>query len=200
MIPPGKKKLTRIFSFLIWYTKGLSVKPPTGVITVTPIKLPRFKQSASLENQRKVHAQKINYNYYVIDNQVELTGQNSSQKSNNLEIQISLGYFHTFVINKKFYISAGLTSGGGIIHINLLTRLPATEDRSTYTYGFFRTEGADGLGYNADRIFAGLYFLTAWGIYNQGQSATVNPIQNRFSYDVFIGYQLNSPKFLQKKE
>jgi len=137
----------------------------------------------------------ISYRYYIMDNQVELTGQNSSQKSNNFEGILQLGYFYTYVMNKKFYSNAGLALGGGIISSKLLTRLPSEEIKTKETYPIFRSEAQIAMGYNSERLFAGLQAIGRWEEYSQG-NGTSTIVNDALTYQIFIGYRFNAPKSL----
>lgn len=137
------------------------------------------------------------YRYYIIDNKIELTGENSSQKSNNFEAVLQLGYYYTYVINKKFYSSAGISFGGGLVHTKLLTRLPEEKIQTKSTNGILRSEGQIAMGYNTKRFFTGIQFIGRWEEYSQG-SSTSTIVNNNFSYQIFVGYRFNAPKFLSR--
>lgn len=135
----------------------------------------------------------LSYNYYIIDDQTALTGQNSSQKQNNLEALLSLGYFYTYAMQKKLYISAGAVAGAGFIATKLLTRMPAQQITTHTTNPLFRFEGFLGVGYNAKRFFAGTQFVSSRVSYNQQKSSNV-VVSNRLTYQIFAGYRFGAPK------
>ncbi len=162
---------------------------------------PRFSfkaLSSQTERQRKSAGSPmpfLYYHYYEIDNRVELTGQNRSQKSDNLELLLSLGYFHTLILNENFYLSAGLAPGAGIIFTRLLTRLPEGEITTRSNHPIYRLEAQGALGYNARRFFAGAQITASWTEYAQGGSTSII-VGEQIAYQVFAGYRFDAPGFL----
>lgn len=137
------------------------------------------------------------YNYYIVDDKTQLTGQNSSQKSNNLEVLLVAGYFYTLVINKQLYVTAGAAPGFGFIKTKLLTRLPAGNETSHFTNPILRLETGLAAGYNGERFFAGIQLAASAEAYNQNK--TINVIESDdVMYQVFAGYRLRAPAFLRK--
>jgi hypothetical protein len=164
---------------------------------------PRFSLKAlSSQTERQLKSAgalmpALTYNYYTIDNQVELTGENSSQKSTNLELLLSLAYFYTLVLGRNFYFSGGLAPGAGIIFTDLLTRLPSGDYTNSYDNPIYRLEADAALGYNSRRVFAGAQVKAAWERYDQeGNSAVVT--KSRLTYQIFAGYRFNAPGFLNR--
>jgi Domain of unknown function (DUF4421) len=139
----------------------------------------------------------LSYNYYIVNDKTVLTGQNSSQKSNNFEALLSLSYFYTLIIHKNFYLSPGVAAGGGMIYTKLLTRTPTGELITKSNSPVFRFEGFGALGYNAERLFIGAQFLISRESFKQ-QGTTALSVNNRLIYQVFTGYRFNSPRFLRK--
>lgn len=137
------------------------------------------------------------YRYYTVDNKIKLGENDSSQKSSNLELNLSLGYFYTFVINKKWYASAGVAVGGGIIHTKLLTRFYDTTIKSNSKLPIFRTEGEVALGYNSKRFFAGLQMATFFERYNQSKASNAIT-HDDLNFQLFFGYRFNAPGFLSR--
>lgn len=155
--------------------------------------------SAQTERQLKsagTFMPQFSYNYYIVDDKTPLTGLNSSQKSNNLELLLSIGYYHTFVIQKKFYIAAGIMPGAGLITTKLLTRMPSGNYTSHYTNAIYRLEGTVALGYDAERFFIGTQFVGSIAGYNQQKQSNV-VISDRLTYQVFAGYRFKAPNFLK---
>jgi len=137
------------------------------------------------------------YNYYIIDDRSALTGENSSQKSKNLELMLSLGYFHTFVLSERFYFSAGLAPGAGMLFTDLLTRLPEGDYRNKSDQFVYRLEAAGAIGYSSRRFFAGGQVIASWERYGQ-EGTTAVVVTDRVTYQVFIGYRFDAPGFLSE--
>jgi len=139
----------------------------------------------------------LGYRYYTIDNQIELTENTSSQKSNNFEFNLSLGYFYTLVISKKLYASAGLAGGGGMIYTKLLTRYYEESYTSQNNAPIFRTELSAGLGYNSKRFFAGVQTAGFLERYNQNKASNAIT-HDGVNFQVFAGYRFGAPKVLSR--
>jgi hypothetical protein len=137
------------------------------------------------------------YNYYIIDNKIELTGLNSSQKSANVEIIGSASYFYTLCFLRDFYISAGVIPGAGFIHTKLLTRTASENYVSRYYNPIFRLETQMALGYNSRRFFGGSQLIASWERYDQNRSSTI-VTNKRLTWQVFLGFRFNSPRILRK--
>ena len=139
----------------------------------------------------------FSYNYYIVDNKVLLTGQNSSQKSNNFEGLLSLSYFYTFVFKENFYLSGGAAAGGGILFTKLLTRLPSGNITTNSNHGIWRFEGFGAAGYNSRRFFIGGQIQLSRESYDQKGKSTTVVVNDRIIYQLFTGYRFNAPKFLK---
>ena len=136
------------------------------------------------------------YSYYIVDNKAELTGQNSSQKTNNLELIISTSYYYTFSIEKNFYLSIGIVPGAGIIRTKLLTRLPSGNYTNIYRNPVYRLESQLAIGYNSQRVFIGSQIVASWSTYDQNKTSTII-VNNRLTYQIFLGYRFNAPNVLK---
>jgi hypothetical protein len=136
------------------------------------------------------------YNYYIVDDKTPLTGQNSSQKSNNFEALLSLSYFYTFVFKENFYVSAGAAAGAGMIFTKLFTRYPTEEVITQSNNAISRFEGAGALGYNGIRFFAGGQVIGSRESYGTKGTSAVT-VHDRLIWQVFTGYRFNAPKFLK---
>jgi len=136
------------------------------------------------------------YDYYELDNKSDDPSQTSSQFSSNFDMIASLGYMYTFVIRSKFYVSAGLFGGAGFHHTKLLTRLPAEELEDKYTNPLFRMQERIGFGYNSRKFFGGAEIFSSQS--SHSESDNIVQIQTaRTSFQVFVGYRFNAPKFLK---
>ena len=137
------------------------------------------------------------YRYYVIDDRTPLTGTNSSQKSNNIEVDLTPSYLYTFVLKQSFYVSAGAGVGAGIVHTNLITRTPGGDEKTVSNNFILRFEGRTAIGYNSKRFFAGGQLYYATESFNQEKTTAVT-VNTRLNYQLFVGYRINAPGFLKK--
>jgi hypothetical protein len=137
------------------------------------------------------------YRYYIIDNKEDLQGNQSSQKSNNFEMVLGVGYYHTFVLKHDFYISLGATPGVGTVFTKLTTRFPDEDIYTNQKNAIFRVDGRAGIGYNGRRFFAGIYSKIAASSVEQQKTSVVNQ-DTRFVVQGFVGYRLNAPKWMRE--
>ena len=138
----------------------------------------------------------LTYRYYIIDNKIELTGNNSSQKSNNLESTLQLGYFYTHVYKQNFYFSTGISGGGGLLHTKLTTRFSDGATKSENNIPVFRSEGMLALGYNSRRFYMGIHAIGTYEKYRQSGNSVTN-LEEGLGVQIFTGYRFNAPKWLQ---
>lgn len=138
------------------------------------------------------------YRYYIIDDKTPLTGTTTTQKTKTWELLLGTGYNHTLVLNKNCYLALGITPSFGLNFLSLTTRFPSGYVHTHQTNAIFRIDAQAGLGYNGERFFAGIYSKMATESYNQQHSNAVTS-NSRLAFQVFIGYRLKAPKFLQEQ-
>lgn len=159
---------------------------------------PRFSQTSLLtQTERQLKSAgafipRVSYRYYIVDNQAAGT----TQKSNNFLLSVAAGYYHTFVIKSRFYISGGISPAFGYIFTRLLTRDPTGDIITHSNSPVFLWDGNVGIGYNVRRFFAGAY-LSVFGSEYKQQHTTVINSNTRSAYQLFIGYRFLAPKFLR---
>ena len=164
---------------------------------------PRFSfRALSVQTERQLRSAGsfvpgLLYRYYIVDDRTPLTGTNSSQRSNNLEVILFPGYAHTFVLKHDWYLGLAAYAGYGFIHTDLLTRTPQGDISTVQNNPIFRVEGSGALGYNGRRLFLGAQLRISAEAYDQMGTGTV--VQNDLlNWQVFVGYRFNAPKFLDK--
>lgn len=120
----------------------------------------------------------------------------TNQDLNTVNFILSVGYLHTFVINKKIYASIGASPGAGVdfnkIKVKTVDGKFSSKD-SDYTLNF---DGHIGFGYNSSKWFAGTYFRMLST--TRKETVIVNYDVFRTHFQVFIGYRFDAPKFLLK--
>lgn len=154
---------------------------------------------AQTEAQRKSAASLIptlQSAYFVTDN--ETAGATSSQRASTLEVLAQLSYYGTWVIHRWVYLSGGAGIGVGGYYTWLLTRQSGADDVYSELWGGM-TRGLlhAGLGYNGDRFIAGAEILYQKSLSREPADAA-RLQYTRTAYQVFLGYRLNSPKWLTK--
>jgi hypothetical protein len=132
----------------------------------------------------------VNLRYYVIDDKSSGT---STQKSNNFESSIGLGY----VRDEKFYLSLGLLSSLGYHNTKLTTRQSDGNTITNQDNLIFRWDGKVGIGYNGKRFYTGLYTNISGTEYRQENTTAMN-FETRVFYHLFLGIRLSTPNFLKR--
>ncbi len=130
------------------------------------------------------------YSFYNIDN--KSSSQSSSQRSKNFEILTNFGYYYTFVLNKNWYASAGISPSIGFSYTDLLTRLPQENVNSHYSSAVYRINGKGGMGYNSERFFAG-FEISAFRSFKDDNSPAVKITTTNNAFQVFLGYRFKAP-------
>ena len=141
------------------------------------------------------------YSFYIIDN--KSSSQSSSQRSETYEILTNFGYYYTFVLNKNWYASAGISPSIGFSYTDLLTRLPQEYVYTHYSSAVYRINGKGGMGYNPERFFAG-FEISAFRSFKDDTSPAVKLTTTNNAFQVFLGYRFKAPakvkEFVKKIE
>lgn len=138
---------------------------------------------------------RFTYRFFTIDDKTPITGTSVTQKTNNRELMIGVGYYHTIVKN-DFYLSLGLTPSVGKHYTKLTTRSATASEENSRNTVMTRLDGMAALGYNGELFFAGLETTFNASSYNQ-ENATASIGNSRFIYQIFAGYRFNIPKSLR---
>jgi hypothetical protein len=139
----------------------------------------------------------ISIRNYIIDNQGNSNGS-SSQRSNNFEYMLSAGYQYTKVINKSWFGTLGFTPAIGLLNVKLLTRLPSGDITSKEKNTVYRLRGIGGIGYQTNKWYAGGSANWNYLTYKQ-ENSNVQNREDKFSYQIYFGIRLRSPKYLTAK-
>lgn len=139
----------------------------------------------------------LDYSYYNIDNKSEDKSQQSSQRSQNIQVIAEVTYLYTFVLNSKWYIAAGLTPGIGVEATKLTTRFPEEQVVTNYDRAVYRLKGVSGIGYNSTRFYSGCEVRLGRSVKNDNISS-VKQYSSRLNFQVFVGYRFNTPKIVKK--
>jgi hypothetical protein len=137
------------------------------------------------------------YSYYLIENESNDHQQTSSQRSNNLDLQLALGYAYTYVLHKKWYTSAGLFAGGGVHKTWLETTTPQGVFDSDYTDAVYSASLKAGMGYASHRFVSGFEFSVFRNTRKENSSALETDATRQYLH-VFIGIRLGAPNFVRK--
>ncbi|MEL1245953.1 DUF4421 family protein [Flavobacterium sp. DGU11] len=118
----------------------------------------------------------------------ELNGKSQEgfgDKDHFVDVALSPTYYYNWVIAKNFMVSAGLGVGAGI------TLSDESSPRALY-----QASAIIGLGYNAERFFAG---INSKGLASSHNASEDVAMDDSISYaTAFVGYRFDAPKFLVK--
>jgi hypothetical protein len=130
------------------------------------------------------------YSRYSFD----FSGTRTLEKDFNL--RFGLGYYHSFIIINKFYISPNLIPSIGIRYAKLSTIENGNSTFQNKTYFTRFLDGGIKLGYNSDRWVAGggINFSVNW--YNEDKYTLVE--NNKLYGILYLGYRFGTPKFITK--
>lgn len=135
----------------------------------------------------------LNYRYFTLDDQGVPLPEINTRKSRNLEFSLGFGYHHTFIMDRGFYISLGLTPGIGFINTKLTARALSSTETSRESNASYRWDGTAGLGYQGRSFFAGIY-LDASSSAHREMNTTVLNSSTLIFYRFFVGWRITAPK------
>lgn len=139
----------------------------------------------------------LSYNYYLIDDRTQLTGSNSSQRSQHLEVLPSAGYGYTHIIRRYFYSSLKLEAGIGKTHSKLITRLPQGTIQNTNWSTITEGIGTAALGFDNGRFFTGGQIRMMRSKRTQeAEGAMV--FGNQTTFEIFLGYRFAPPGLVKR--
>ena len=139
----------------------------------------------------------FSYRYYTINNSQALTGSNSTQKSNNIELVLQAGYTYTHMLNKNTYLSAGASFGGGYKYSRLLTNSKKGDYHTINNNTVLHGEGQMAAGYDNEHFFIGAKVSTKWSQYLH-RNTTSTLLNNTLSARIFFGYRFDPPKKIER--
>lgn len=129
--------------------------------------------------------------YYTIDDKNNKTG---TQKSNTAEASICPGYYYTFVVKSKFFITSGILTGVGYLNSRIITRDVAGNIYTTQNNLLWRWEFNGGMGYNSKQFYTGISTNIS-GIKYRQQYTTATNQQVRNFLHIYLGFRFKSPSY-----
>lgn len=124
-----------------------------------------------------------------------LSDKESPQDLNISGAILNASYFYTFVINKKWYSSLGISPGLGMEFNKLQTMTDEGLVKSSNHELVFNINSLVGIGYNSRSFFGGLALK---GIATtRSENSVINFNTQRSSFVIFVGYRFKSPKFME---
>ncbi len=138
----------------------------------------------------------VAYSYYLTE---DLANDSSGQYSSRYDAVLNLGYYYTFVISSRIYISLGFAPGCGASYTHLVTKLPEGKVYTDFFSPVFRLQERAGIGYNSRKFFGGFDLSMVQSVRDDNSTA-VQMNASRIYFQFFAGYRFTAPSFLKKKE
>jgi len=138
------------------------------------------------------------YQYYTSRDGSPLLPGGSRQRSNNIEILAGGGYYHTFVIGRRGYLSLGASPLAGFVHSHIKTETGSQQLAGNQANFIARLNTKAGAGYNGSRFFAGFYFTGNFSNMKQ-ENTVVNTHESQVFVMAFAGYRIQAPAWLQRR-
>jgi hypothetical protein len=158
-----------------------------------------FSQSAvSSQTSRQLRSAgsfipKLIYKYYLTENQPV----GAAQKSENFQLILGAGYYYTYVLKKKFYISGGVMPAVGYMFTALKFIRSGESNIEKKNIPIGQISGQAGAGYNGRLFYAGAYWSGSTAGYKPKNATAINTNSTLY-YQFFVGYRFKAPKFLRK--
>lgn len=136
------------------------------------------------------------YRYYIMNDKSEASPKHTTQRADNLEINIGIGYNYVFVIRKYFYASLGLTPYIGYLHSHIKTDYYTHIEYGNQNNRIIGWDSRFALGYNGRTFFAGCN-LNAGGESFHQQNTPVYDDGAQVTYQIFVGFRFNPLKLMK---
>ncbi|WP_420386967.1 DUF4421 family protein [Roseivirga sp.] len=130
----------------------------------------------------------ISYNFYKVENNTP-----TGQRSKNIEVLFNMPYYHTFVLDRKWYINLAVIPGIGLTHSRIKTPVNNQNFISHQNSLITRVSGLFGFGYNSPGFFGGVEGKIHQRFQNQASNAVKEEI-NGFAFRLFVGFHILAPK------
>jgi len=132
----------------------------------------------------------LEYSYF------EIMNKSIQQDTKTLSLILGAGYFHTFVINKKWYTGVGITPGVGMDFNYIKQTIDSNIETNRDQNFVLHLDSNLGIGYNSKRFFGGLYFNFIASTLRD--NSIIQFDTTRRHYQIFVGYRFKAPKFAEK--
>jgi len=132
----------------------------------------------------------LTYQYLTINN------DSGVQDTRSSDILLNLGYFYTFVINKKWYANIGLFPGLGVEFNKLNTIVDGVINVTKSNELIFNINTFIGVGYNSKNFFSG--FALRGIATTRDKNSILQFNTQRAIIQFSVGYRFNTPKFIDK--
>lgn len=139
----------------------------------------------------------IAFSVYEINDKTPLEGDKATEKSMNFEITPLVGYQYTYVLQRSWFISAGLTAGYGYQNTKITLRSANETLISHQNNTIASITGDASAGYNGRRLFAGISGNISFRHYRQ-EHTTAQINHNNNELNLYVGYRFEAPEIVRK--
>ena len=138
------------------------------------------------------------YRYYIMNDKSDATPTHTTQRSDNIEINLGVGYNYVFVIRTHFYISLGLTPYIGYLHSHIKTDYYTNIDSGNQNNRILGWNSRLAIGYNGRSFFTGFNLNAGAESYHQQNTPVYND-GAQIKYQIFIGFRFNPFRLMQEQ-
>jgi hypothetical protein len=138
------------------------------------------------------------YRFYIMNDKSKASPTQTTQRSNNFEINLGIGYRYVFVIRKYFYLSLGLTPYMGYLGSKITTDFYTAKVSSTQNNLIIGWESRFAIGYNGRSFFTGCSLNAGGESYHQQYTPVYNQ-GTQITYQIFAGFRFNPFRLLKEQ-
>ena len=171
---------------------GYSFNSKLSVRSLTTFTERQLKSAGSF-----IPAVNIEYFHMNANQTPGVNGVQTNPKSGNLEAVVGPAYFYTFVLKEKFFVSAGLHGGIGMVWSKYTIEYVGSAEYGQSVDVAYRWDAKAGIGYNGRDFFTGLYLNVGDTFYEPNHNSIIQDLQAYYQF--VIGVRLASPKWLKKQ-
>lgn len=116
---------------------------------------------------------------------------------NQFNLRLAFGYYYTWVISKRWFITPGLAPSLGVRFSNFKdVDADGIVTRESNSYITRALDGGLQLGWNTDKFFGGTRLIFNINWYDENSESHVE--NNQVYGLVYLGYRLNAPRFIRR--
>lgn len=138
------------------------------------------------------------YSYEIIDDKSPFPNSPNTYYAGTFETLLNFGYYHTFVLGKHWYATAGASPNMGIYSTRLTTYNPNEADATdAFTKAFYRMRLDASVGYASRRFIAGINY-NGFRVFERELLPSITRQSVGTAFQFFLGYRFNPPKWLRQ--
>lgn len=138
----------------------------------------------------------ISYYFHDLTTNEKKIGKNQLTEIKSFDGFFQMGYMYNFVIGRKWYASLGLHPGIGVNWSKNFYSPPNESDNFEIKTVNFNITTNTSIGYNNKNFFSGIKYF--YSNYDFSKNNTVELINSKSRFEVFLGYRFKETKTLKK--